>query len=238
MYSDFEAILAQIEGPSPNPEVSYTKEINQHIPSGFCVKSVFAYGEVENSLKLYRGEDCVKVFCNYIVNKAKRLYHMFPEKPMNRLTHEGWREFNCARKCHIFFKGFKEDNPKVRDHCHYTGQYRGPAHRNCNLRYKIPHYISVIFHNLRGYDTHLFIRELGKKFNTAKIGVIAENKEKYISFNVDAMVHKYLDKEGNGKEKKIQLGFIDSMRFMTSSLDSLTNNLVKDRRKLSGFSEE
>ena len=64
----------------------------------------------------------------------------------------------------------------------YTGQYRGPAHRNCNLRYKIPSFIPIIFHSLIGYDAHLFIRELGKKFDKGKIGVIAENKEKYISF--------------------------------------------------------
>ena len=88
MYGDFEANLKSIEGPSPNPEKSYTKEINQHVPSGFCVNNVFAYEEVENPLKLYRGEDCIKVFCDYVENKVKRLYHMFPEKPMNRLTHE------------------------------------------------------------------------------------------------------------------------------------------------------
>ena len=123
MYADFEAILKPIEGPSPNPDKPCTKEINQHIPSGFCVNSMFTYGKAENPLKLYKGEDCVEVFCNYIENEAKRLYHMFPEKPMNRLTHEEWKEFNQARKCHICFKGFEQDNSKVRDHCHYTGQY-------------------------------------------------------------------------------------------------------------------
>ena len=81
MYGDFKANLKPIEGPSPNPEESYTKEINQHIPSGFCMNSVFAYGKVENPLKLYRGEDCVKVFCDYVENEVKKLYHMFPEKP-------------------------------------------------------------------------------------------------------------------------------------------------------------
>ena len=226
MYGDFKANLKPMEGPSPNPEGSYTKEINQHIPSGFCVNSVFTYGEVENPLKLYRGEDCVKVFCDYVENEVKRLYHMFPEKPMNRLTHEEWREFNRVRKCHICFKEFKEDNPKVRDQCHYTGQYRGPAHRNCNLRYKIPSYIPIVFHNLSGYDVHLIIRELGKKFDTGKIGVISENKEKCISFYVDVVVDRYEDELDKIKEKKIELRFIDSKRFMVSSLDSLTNNLV------------
>ena len=104
------------------------------------------------------------------------------------------------------------------------------------VRYKIPSYIPIVFHNLSGYDAHLFIRELGKIFDKGKIGVIAENKEKYISFNVDVIVDKYEDL-GKVKEKKIQLKFIDSMRFMASSLDSLMNNLVKDGRKLSGFGD-
>ena len=154
------------------------------------------------------------MFCDYVENEVKRLYHMFPEKPMNRLTHEEWREFNQARKCHICFKEIKEDNPKVRDHCHNTGSYRGPAHRNCNLRYKIPSYIPFVFKNLSGYDAHLIIRELGKKFDTGKIGVIAENKEKYISFYVNVAVDRYEDELGKIKEKKIQLRFIDNMRFM------------------------
>ena len=107
----------------------------------------------------------------------------------------------------------------------------------CNLRYKIPSYIPIVFHNLSGYDAHLFIRELGKKFDKGKIGVIAENKEKYISFNVDVVVDEYVDYQGKIKEKKIQLRLIDSARFMASSLDSLTNNLVKDGRKLFGFED-
>ena len=76
MYQDFEAILETIEGSTANPESSYTKVINDHIPSGFCVNSKFAYGEVENPLKLYRSEDCVEVFCDYISNKARILYHL------------------------------------------------------------------------------------------------------------------------------------------------------------------
>ena len=76
---------------------------------------------------------------------------------------------------------------------------------------------------------------MGKKFNTGKIGVIAENKEKYISFNVDVVVYSYMDDSGEVIERTIQLRFIDSLRIVASSLDSLTNNLVKDGRKLSGF---
>ena len=199
MYADFEAVFKLIEGPTSKPESSYTKEINKHIPSGFCVYSKFACWKVENPVKLYRGEDCVEVLCNYISNEARRLCDMFPEKPMKPLTRDQCRKFSRATTCHICLKEYKRGDIKVRDHCHYTGEYRAPAHSNCNLRYKTPHFISIVFHNLRGYDAHLFIRELGKRFNTGKIDVIAENKEKYISFNVDVVKLKiqsnYLQKE-------------------------------------------
>ena len=162
MYADFESILQPISGCSDNPDNPSNRKINQHVPSGFCVYSKFAYGEVENPLKLYRGEDCVEVFCKYIEEEAKRLYQMFPRKPMEKLTKDQWLEFNSATRCHICFKEFSEDDIKVRDHCHYTGLYRGPAHRSCNLRYRIPNHIPVVFHNLSGYDAHLFIRQLGR----------------------------------------------------------------------------
>ena len=219
-------------GPALTPMNHTPKEVNQHIPSGFCIYSKFAYGKVKNPLKLYRGKDCVQVFCDYVKKEVRRLYHMFHEKPMEPLTSEEWKVCNRATKCHICFKPFEELNPKVRDHCHYTGQYRGPTHRNCNLRYKIPSHIPIVLHNLSGYDAHLFIWEMGKETN--KIGVIAENKEKYISFTTNVVVDEYRDK-GKTKEKKIQLRFIDSFKFMASSLDSLTNNLVKGGKELTGF---
>ena len=98
MYEDLESILKPTETPKPNPEESYTKEINQRISSGFCVYSQFAYGKVENPLKLYRRKDCVKAFCDYIENGVKRLYHTFPEKPMKSRTDEEQEEYETATK--------------------------------------------------------------------------------------------------------------------------------------------
>ena len=138
-------------------------------------------------------------------------------------------------KCHICYKPFNFKDPKVRDHCHYTGKYRGPAHSLCSLRHTIPSYIPVIFHNLSGYDAHLFIKELRAKFKD--IGVIAKNKEDYITFSVNVVVDRYTDKNGDERDKFIELRFMDSFKFMMSSLDLLTNNLVRGGRKLIGFEE-
>ena len=74
--------------------------------------------------------------------------------------------------------------------------------------YKIPKKIPIVFHNLSRYDAHLFDRDLGKKFNTGNIGVITENKEKYIRFTVNVVVDPYKDELGKIMKKKIQLRFI------------------------------
>ena len=223
--ADFESILVPVSGAPNNPEMSSTRRINVHQPSGWCMYSKFAYGKVTNPLKQYRGRDCVSKFCETIMAEAKRLYESAPNEPMNKLTKEQTVEFVTAKECHICFKKFSPEDRKVRDHCHYTGKYRGAAHSSCNLRYRIPDYIPVVFHNLAGYDTHLFIKELAK--HTTKIGVIAKTTESYISFLVKVEVDKFIDKAGNEKSKEIELRFIDSFEFMSSSLDSLVNNLAK-----------
>ena len=146
MYADFELILEPIQGPNSEPTGPYTSKVTKHSPSGWCVYSKFMYGEVKDPLRLYRGKDCLEKFCDYIRQEANRLYHMFPEKPMDPLTPKQWKKYNKASRCHICYKQFGDPKkgPKVCDHCHYTGRYRGPAHRNCNLMYRIPSYIPAV----------------------------------------------------------------------------------------------
>ena len=74
MYADFESILEPmdpVEPGSPNPNQPYTNEVNQHTPSGWCVYGKFAYGDVDNPLRLYRGKDCIETFV--ITLKEKRI---------------------------------------------------------------------------------------------------------------------------------------------------------------------
>ena len=126
--------FVKVWGKSPNFILKLTTQallgavpqLNCRISSGFCTCSTFAYREVKGQLRLYRGKGCTKVFCKHIRSEANRLYNMFPERPMKRLTQEEWREFNGATMCHICFNDFEEDdnfNYKVRDHCHYMGLY-------------------------------------------------------------------------------------------------------------------
>ena len=62
MYADFESILESMDHGSSDPNQPYTNEVNQHMPSGWCVYSKFGYGDVDNPLRLYRGKDCIETF--------------------------------------------------------------------------------------------------------------------------------------------------------------------------------
>ena len=106
---------------------------------------------------------------------------------------------------------------KVRDHCHYTGKYRGAAHSNCNLNYKIPKEIPVVFHNGSTYDYHFIIKQLAREFK-GYFHCLGENTEKYITFSVP--IKKEHD---NGKTTTYKLKFIDSYRFMQVLLSNLVD---------------
>ena len=80
--------------------------VNKHVPSGFCVYSKFAYGDVSDPLKVYRGKDCVERFVDYIEMEVKRLYSLYPEKPMIPLTEVMQNEYEESSNCHICMKPF------------------------------------------------------------------------------------------------------------------------------------
>ena len=107
-----------------------------------------------------------------------------------------------------------------------TGKFRGAAHSKCNLEYRVPKFFPVLFHNLSGYDCHLFIKKLRSVVdNGEKITCIPNNEEKYISFSKKIIVGTFTDKEGKEIDVTRELRFIDSFRFMPSSLDALSKNL-------------
>jgi len=100
---------------------------------------------------------------------------------MDVLSRKQWEVYYSATHCHICEKLFAPDNMGIRDHCHLTDRYHGPAHSNCNLNYKNLFYISIVFHNLSDYDSHFIIMEIATAFE-GKIDVLPITKEKYISF--------------------------------------------------------
>ena len=144
------------------------------------------------------------------------------------LTDKEKKSYEKQNVCYMSKKQFRTDENdenafklyhKVRDHCHYTGTFWRAAHSVSNLRYKTPKEIPVVFHNGSTYDYHFTINQLAKDFYD-HLECLWENTEKYITFSVP--LSKELD---NGKTITYRLKFIDSFRFMSTSLPSLVDNL-------------
>ena len=114
--------------------------------------------------------------------------------------------FNKVTVVRYVKKLIDNDEEKVRDHYHVTGKFRGAAHGSCNIDLQITKKVPVIFHNLRGYNSHLIFSELDK-FDV-KINRVLNGLEKYMAFFLNE-----------------NLVFIDSIQFMNSSLDKLVKNL-------------
>ena len=127
--------------------------------------------------------------------------------------------------CHICNDELAED--RMRDHCHLSGKFRGATHEICNLKYRVQNFFPVVFHNLSGYDSHIFIITLEN--SVADISFIPSNEENYISFTKQIIVDKFVNEEGNEVNVKRELRFIDCLTFMASSLDKLHSNLKIDQ---------
>ena len=228
VYADFECFTKPMNSCSPNPKESYNYNYQKHEPSGFCF---YVKGIVDKKIKpiIYtktsEDEDIPKVFVEKLTEVTKGIYNDFYQRPKPlRLTSAEQKSFEEANICHICNCELKKD--KVRDHCHFTGQYRGAAHNKCNLMCKKPKVLPVIFHNLQGYDAHLFIKQLAKL--EGKLDCIPSTEEKYISFSKTIKVGEYKDIDGSVFPVNFEIRFLDSFKFLQTSLANLVSNLSPD----------
>ncbi|XP_068749374.1 uncharacterized protein [Montipora capricornis] len=229
IYADFEAITEKISGCQPNNDKSYTEAYQKHTDCGYGYKVVCCYDDkYSKPVQIYRGEKAVYTFMEAMLEEVKYCKKVMKKhfnKPL-RMTKDDEEKFQKADKCHICEKKYNRTDVRVRDHCHITGQYRGSAHQDCNLNFRLTDKIPVIFHNLRGYDSHFIMQEIGEIVNKhtytnkkgekcqMNINAIPNNMEKYMAFML-----------GN------HLTFIDSFQFMSSSLEKLASNLPKESLK-------
>ena len=229
IYADFEAITEKILGRQKNHAPSYIEAYQRHKDCGSGYKVVCCYNDkYSKDINVYRGENAVYKFMERMLEEVEYCKDIVKKefnKP-SKMTDKDELSFKLEDRCHICDKKYTEKDIRVRDHCHITGKYRGSAHQECNLKLKIDPdkiKIPVIFHNLRCYDSHFIMQNIGdivknhkhknsKGSNTEMtINVIPNNMEKYMSIML-----------GN------HLVFLDSFQFMSSSLEKLVGNLQKD----------
>ena len=219
IYADFESILVPEEkrsGSKSSEDESSTTLYQTHKACSFGLKTVCHYDDkYSGEYKSYIGSDAALVFLKTVLKESYRCRHLVDNifKKKMVITPKQEVEFQETIDCSICGKELGED--RVRDHDHVTGMYRGAAHHICNLKYRITWKVPVVFHNLRGYDSHLIMQEIGKF--KMEVNVIPNNMEKYISFSL-------------GKN----LVFIDSIQFMASSLEALVSNLSPEDFRIVG----
>ncbi|XP_063419676.1 uncharacterized protein LOC134704824 [Mytilus trossulus] len=207
IYADFECFTEKLDTCQPDPSHSYTNAYQLQRPSGFCYHVKYAHGDYKDPV-VYCGEDAAKKFVQCVEEEVQAIAKLYKENKPMELTDDDKVSFAESTHCHICGDELGED--KVRDHDHLTGKYRGAAHNQCNLDFQLPKHVPILFHNLSGYDAHIFVKELGH--TEGKINCIPNTDEKYISFSKQV--------------GDLEMRFIDSCRFMLNSLDTLAKNLT------------
>ena len=239
IYADFEAIMKKVQGFKQSEEMekdkdkrSYTEAYQTHEDCGYGYKVVCCYKKkYSKPIQTYRGENAVYKFMEKILEEVeycKAVVKKHINKPLV-MTEDDETRFKLMDKCYICSNKYTDKDVRVRDHCHITGKFRGSAHQECNLKLRIKPEdikIPIIFHNLRGYDSHFIMQQIGEiakkhaymnkkgEKQDLNINAIPNNMEKYMAFML-----------GN------HLTFIDSFQFMSSSLDKLVSNLPKEALK-------
>lgn len=196
IYADFECLLTpgKVQG-----------QAHEHQPCGYSYLIISTLPDCHFQPTTYSGPNVLEHFFHEILEDGDFLAEWLKKEVPISMTQEDEFNYRQTASCHIC-GGPAPPQDKVRDHCHLTGQYRGPAHKQCNLAYRVANFIPVLYHNLEGYDSHLLMQQLGK-YKDRKLQCISKNMEKYISFSLGP------------------LRFLDSLSFMNESLSSLVKNL-------------
>ncbi|XP_011858631.1 PREDICTED: uncharacterized protein LOC105556165 [Vollenhovia emeryi] len=206
-------------------ECALEKEREETFSVGYYVRCV--RDEDATTYKSYRGEDCMAWFArelNVLAHRAKQT--LSAVVTMTSLTSDEMRSFWNANRCHICGEPFEPSDQRVRDHCHITGRYRGPAHARCNINFNNSFVIPVFFHNLSDYDAHFIIEEIANGFE-GKVELLPLTKETYISFT------KVVRQTSSGRGRHcVKLRFVDSCKFLSASLAKLVSYLDKNELRI------
>ena len=175
IYTDFEAIMKKVQSCKQSEEMkkdkdrrSYTEAYQTHKDCGYGYKVVCCYDDKYSKYTcIYRGENAVYKFMEKMLEEVKYCKTVI-KKHFNKplvMTEVDEQSFKTMDGCHICGEKYTDKDVHVRDHCHITGKFRGSAHQECNLKLRIKPEdikIPVIFHNLRGYDSHFIMQQIGE----------------------------------------------------------------------------
>lgn len=238
IYADFEALIYQFRMAHEENYKSCkcVKDSNQTCLDKYCINkswtekvaghvaTVFYAVVVDQNKnivaeKLYRGYNAAEKFNEWVISKCDELINS-GDKKIKKLTKEEDKKYQASLSCPKCLKVYSDfNNQKVRDHDHWTGEYRGPLCNNCNLQNRKNKFIPVFFHNLKGYDSHHVLGAINSKsLPFMNVKVIPNNSEKYISFSFRKL-------RNDKTNLTYDIRFVDSFAFMSMALEALGNNL-------------
>ncbi len=239
-YADFESVLeesgnktecskckslSKIEAENTNCSHSFTIPTKTHKAVSVSFVVIDRYGKLVHEF-IYTGNDVVVHFIKNVLKCEEVLVNTTKFNKYMIFTEEDKKCFENASICHICNNKkkcknsqeylFTNEDPKVRDHDHLTGKFLGASHKTCNLnkRREKP-FLSILMHNFSGYDSHLILPYLTKKLlpEVESVSVIPKSGEKFMTIKINQ-----------------QITFLDSMNFLSGSLDSL-NDCIKQSCK-------
>ena len=197
IYADMESILRKMATCQPNPGISYTEKYQKHEILSYAYIMVPSDERIFEPVMRLRtakkdGEDLAGEFLRQLAEGIKEnLNTVNYDKPMDEDTVD-YENFHSATECHICGELLGSD--RVKDHDHTTGDYRGAAHRKCNLHLSFANFTPVFFHNFSKYDLHLFIQSL--HVVPGQIYCIAANGENFITMSKWIKLGTYIKSKG------------------------------------------
>ncbi|GBN22535.1 hypothetical protein AVEN_268168-1, partial [Araneus ventricosus] len=211
IYADFESLIVKEVHTSGNTEI-----VARHEACGYAYIIIGPDVRSVKPIAIYRGKNAVQHFMENILKEKEELAAKLTSIVPISMTPQDELDFRSATHCSICKKALKGD--RVRDHDHQTGRYRAALHSSCNLKFRLSKKIPIVFHNLKNYDGHLIMQEIGK-LKDYEISVVPTTMEKYVTLSLSKRYHKF----------KVSLNFVDSFQFLSTSLEKLGQNLTPDK---------
>jgi len=222
VYADFEALLLKTD----RKQGVNTTAIHTHHPMSYGYHVVAAEGvpielfdqyDIPRAPVIFRGsateDDVAKRFVRDVLNVADKIARLYKEVNVPVIMGvEDCRVHDGKITCDLCSCAFSERNCKTAHHDHLSGRFLKTLCNTCNLKLKTPKFVPCFLHNLSNYDAHFIVTNLANDGDTNRISVIANTEEKYISFS------KYIN-------NTFSVRFVDTCRFMASSLAHLAENL-------------
>ncbi|XP_047515259.1 uncharacterized protein LOC125056273 [Pieris napi] len=215
IYADFEAFLSPLASCSNDPSKSHTINVQKHNVYSFGYYIKCSYDDKLSKYVTYTGENCALKFMETLKDNLTTIVKKIGfQKVANKISPIQQDIVSKSIHCYICNKILCGNSMIYHDW--FTGEFVGVIHKVCSEKFRVPYTIPVFLHNLSHYDAHFIVHALN--FDEGQVEVLPQNKEKYISFSKVLKIN----------NSNVTLRFVDSLKFLPSSLDTLAKNLTKN----------